>query len=223
MAQELARRPMEGMEPASRRYPPLPVKAPGEFVVGSLEWVASAAYGGKDQMMELAWSLAASQGGECRAEFREFIDAWLHYEQQYKDGLLEARATLNQIAVALKGKFSAAEFVEWLARGVSHMCNLVARQKLALETDGIIQMATQMAKTPDGFRDRKMLLEATGIVSSGPAIQIQNNQVAVGKVQMGAREREEMKTPLLKFRQTIEGVDDAVRGQVVDGEVIEDA
>lgn len=213
---------MEGMEAASRRYPPLPVKAPGEFVVGSLEWVASAAYGGKDQMMELAWSLAASQDGECRPEFREFIDAWLHYEELYKEGKLEARATLNQVALALKGKFGAAEFVEWLARGISHMCNLVARQKLALETDGIIKMAVEVAKTPDGFRDRKMLLESQGIVTTGPAISIQNNQVAVGKVSMGARERDEMKSPLLKFRGTMQGVDDAVRGQVIDGEIIED-
>lgn len=222
MAQELAVRPMEGMEPATRRYPPLPLKAPSEFVVGSLEWVASAAYGGKDQMMELAWSLAASQGPDCRADFREFIDAWLHYEEQYNEGKLEARATLNQVALALKGKFGAAEFVEWLARGISHMCNLVARQKLALETEGIVQMAVEVAKTPDGHRDRKMLLEATGIVQSGPAIQIQNNQMAVGKVTMGAREREEMKTPLLRFRGTMQGVDDVVRGQVVDGEVIDE-
>lgn len=222
MSDQLMRRPMESMEPASRRYPPLPVRAPGEFVVGSLEWVASAAYGGKDQMMELAWSLAASQGGECRPEFREFIDAWLHYEQQHAEGTLEARATLNQIAMALKGKFGAAEFVEWLARGVSHMCNLVARQKLALETDGIIEMAVQVAKTPDGFRDRKMLLESQGIVTTAPAISIQNNQVAVGKVSMGAREREEMKSPLMKFRGTMQGVDDAVRGQVIDGEVIDE-
>lgn len=222
MTEQLIRRPMDGMEPASHRYPPLPLKAPGEFVVGSLEWVASAAYGGKDQMMELAWSLAASQGSECRPEFREFIDAWLHYEQQHAEGILEARATLNQIAMALKGKFSAAEFVEWLARGISHMCNLVARQKLALETDGIIQMAVQVAKTPDGHRDRKMLLESQGIVTTGPAISIQNNQVAVGKVAMGARERDEMKSPLMKFRGTMQGVDDVVRGQVIDGEIIEE-
>ena len=102
------------------------------------------------------------------------------------------------------------------------MCNLVARQKLALETEGIVQMAVEVAKTPDGHRDRKMLLEATGIVQSGPAIQIQNNQMAVGKVTMGAREREEMKTPLLRFRGTMQGVDDVVRGQVVDGEVIDE-
>ncbi len=222
MTNQLATRPMEGMEPATRRYPPLPLKAPGEFVVGSLEWVASAAYGGKDQMMELAWSLAASQGPECRADFREFIDAWLHYEEQHREGKLETRATLNQVALALKGKFGAAEFVEWLARGISHMCNLVARQQLALETQGIVAMAVEVARTPEGHRDRKMLLEAQGIVSTGPAIQIQNTQVAVGKVQMGAREREEMKTPLLRFRGTMQGVDDAVRGQVIDGEVIDD-
>lgn len=198
----------------------LPDRYPGQMVVGTLDWIASAAYGGRDQMMELAWSLVSAQGRDADQRWRDFINLWLLWEDRRVEGVIEAHEvpTLNQIAVALK--LPVAEFVEWLATGIGEMTRLVARHRLAIETDGVVEAAVAYAKMPDGHQDRKMLLQATGIVpSGGGGVNVSVNQ-QVG-VKVDARTQSEMKVPLLKFSETTEAIDEAVRG-AVDGEIVEE-
>ena len=206
-----------GMVPSTAPPLAVPEKFPGEYVVGSLDWIATAAYGGREKMMELAWSLLAAEGQAADRRWRDMINLWLQWEERWKRGEMEYRPTLNQVVVALR--LPVAEFVEWLAAGIGAISQLVARQKMAMELEGVIEATVEYAKMPEGHQDRKMLLQAQGVVPTGGGVNVNVNQ----QVAVTSRGKEEMKSPLLKFRETTEAIDEAVRaGEPIDAEIMED-
>ena len=201
------------MEPArlvsqwSGALPARPVKAPGPGTVGTLDWVARNLYGGPSQFVELVWALLASEGREADGRWKKLVNLYLGWCEAWELRGEGDPPTLNETAVVLKVNLR--ELLGWLAQSVTAVMSVVAKQRIGMAALELTNASIESALGPDGFKDRQMLLATIGAVqpaTGGPSVTINNSQ------QVAVVGKEQMRTPLLRFRETTEAIDESVRG-----------
>ena len=174
---------------------------------GSVEWTANAVFGGRLEFKKLLQQLVVTTGAQGEQKWRDLVSLDLR--------LTEAGESFDLNQLCATAGVDGRELLAFVGRGVQQMYAGLARMKAALAAPHVVDLAHLAAEDLEkGGKDREMLLKIAGVIEmGGPGVVINNsNQVAVVN-------KEQLRAPLLKFREVQREVDEAVR--VVDGEVID--
>lgn len=173
-------------------------------VPGSLEWLAKEIYGGEEKLVEAMVGALASQGSQADPRMAAIVRGW-------KDG----GRRLNELVRDLG--MGGVEVIAWLQERVGESMKVLGQLRAQLMSRDVLDFSYMAAQDPEkGFADRQMLLTIAGLVQGkGPLVTIDQRSIRVGG-------KDELRDPLLKFRETMVELDDMARGEIVEGEIVED-
>lgn len=162
-------------------WPSPPIEAPAPESLGSLDWWAQASLGSSEEAIRLLESLISGQGLKAPQNLVRVAKIFREWQRQYSLGQLTQPPTLNQACQALGQNPS--QIISFLQSGISSLALMQSQVRLALGTPRVVAAAVAAATDPAaGFQDRKLIFEATGLITkgSGPAVVINNsnNQIA---------------------------------------------
>ena len=162
-------------------WPPPPAEALAPESLGSLDWWAQASLGSSEEAIRLLESLISGQGLKAPQNLVKVAKIFREWQRQYSLGQLTKPPTLNQACQAL-GQ-NPTQIISFLQSGISSLALMQSQVRLALGTPRVVAAAVAAATDPAaGFQDRKLIFEATGLITkgSGPAVVINNsnNQIA---------------------------------------------
>lgn len=183
-------RPVEGLIPwpiaetgaiSGGPWPSPPAEALAPEALGSLDWWAQASLGSSEEAIRLLESLISGQGLKAPQNLVRVAKIFREWQRQYSLGQLSQPPTLNQACQAL-GQ-NPTQIISFLQSGISSLALMQSQVRLALGTPRVVAAAVAAATDPaTGFQDRKLIFEATGLITkgSGPAVVINNsnNQIA---------------------------------------------
>lgn len=197
----------------ARRQAPLPaiqLDAPPPETPGSVAWVAEAVFGGQRQFEDMLQSIVVGQGAAGDHRWRQLVSSLIRYREA------GTNYNLNQVCLALG--IPTGELLAFVGSGVREVQNALVGMQASLAASEVIQYSLMASRDVEyGFKDRQMILEIAGAkAGSGGGVNVnvqQNVAVKVGK--------EDLIAPLRQFKGVAEEIDNTVRGEVVDGELID--
>lgn len=192
------------------KLPAIVLEAPPPETPGSVAWVAEAVFGGQRQFEDMLTSIVVGQGAKGELRWRQFVSAILKLRETNQE------YNLNQLCLTLD--VPARDLMALVGAGVKEVQAGIAVLKASLAAPEVISYALAASRDPEkGKGDREMLLKIAGVIEpSGPGVSVNVNQqvgIKVGK--------EELLAPLRQFQGVAEEIDNSVRGDVVEGEVVE--
>lgn len=204
MSEQLVPRGLTGKLPA------LVLEAPPSETPGSVAWVAEAVFGGQRQFEDMLTSIVVGQGAKGDLKWRHLVSVILKLRDS---GELY---NLNQLCVSMD--LATESLLSFVGSGLGEIQKHISVMKAKLAAPEVIEYAQlAMRDLEKGRGDREMLLKIAGVIEpSGPGVSInmqQNVGIKVGK--------EELLAPLRQFQGVAEEIDNSVRGDVIEGEIIE--
>lgn len=198
---------------AKDRLPPLKMIAPPPNQVGTVSWAADVLFGGKDAFEDLLISMVSVGREQEDLKWRRLVNLILKLRES--DRRFEREYTLNQVCQTLD--INANDVLAYVGKGLKQFQKTMAEVKASLHAVEMVGIAVEAARdTEKGGKDREMVLKIAGVMkeNGGVAVNVQqNNTVKIGK--------EELMAPLRQFQGLQEEIDDSVRGQIVEGEIVE--
>lgn len=192
------------------KLPALVLEAPPPETPGSVAWVAEAVFGGQRQFEDMLTSIVVGQGAKGELRWRQFVSTILKLRETNQE------YNLNQLCLTLD--VSARDLMALVGAGVKEVQAGIAVLKASLAAPEIIQYSLIASRDPEkGKGDREMLLKIAGVIEpSGPGVSVNVNQQVSMKVG-----KEELLAPLRQFQGVAEAIDNSVRGEVIDGEIVD--
>lgn len=157
-------------------WPEPPADAPPPESLGSLDWWSTASLGSSNEAIKLLESLLSGQGSKAQAPLVRLAKLWRQWELDFTSGSIPYPPTLNQAAQALS--LNPAQVISFLQSGISALALAQSQVRLALGMPQVVAAAVASATdNENGFQDRKLLFEASGLItkSGGPAVVINNS------------------------------------------------
>lgn len=191
------------------QLPSVPLLTLEPSTPGSVAWTAEVAFGGKAEFVKMLQLMVVGGGRTVEQRWRDAVSLQLRWDREGTEW------NLNQLCAALD--IGHGEMLAFVGQGVTAMNRHLAGLKAAQAAPDVIESAIMASRDMEkGGKDREMLLKIAGVIEpSGPGVVINNsNQVAVVN-------KEQLRTPLLKFREVQAEIDGAVRGEVVEGEIVQ--
>lgn len=192
------------------KLPAIALEAPPPETPGSVAWVAEAVFGGQRQFEDMLTSIVVGQGAKGDPKWRQLVSLVIKLRETSGD------YNLNQLCQTLEipGK----DLLQFVGAGVQEVQKVMATVKASLAAPQVIDSAILASMDPEkGKGDREMLLKIAGVIEpSGPGVSInmqQNVGIKVGK--------EELLAPLRQFQGVAEEIDNSVRGDVIEGEIVQ--
>ena len=191
-------------------WPSPPLDAPSPESLGSLDWWAQASLGGSSAFLLLLESLLSGQGHKASKDWVQFARLYREWERLYSEGSLTSAPTLNQVSHALGTSDSS--LISYLQFGISSLSLAQAQVRLAMALPSVVAAsAASAANIESGFQDRKLLMEASGLLTkSGPSVVINNSN-------------NQTIAPAAVAPQALQNLADMIDSQIrdVEGEVLE--
>lgn len=157
-------------------WPSPPADAPPPESLGSLDWWSTASLGSSEEAIRLLESLISGQGPKAPAPLVRLAKLWRQWELDFSSGSIPQPPTLNQAAQALA--LAPAQVISFLQSGISALALAQSQVRLALGMPQVVAAAVASATdNENGFQDRKLLFEASGLITKagGPAVVINNS------------------------------------------------
>lgn len=193
--------------------------APPANQPGSVDWVVTNLFGTTEEGVRHIESLVAGQGDQAREVWIRFCLLYREWEAKYRAGQLEHKPTLNQVCHSLN--FDAREFLGELQKETQNVMAKMGHMKAALKVPQMVDVVVNRVLSGKGSTaDNELGLKLGGIISdkNGVQVNVQQNNNNTTTLQ---RDRDRMKNPLLQFSETVEKIDDEVRGEIVEGEIVD--
>lgn len=191
------------------KLPALVLEAPPPETPGSVAWVAEAVFGGQRQFEDMLTSIVVGQGAKGELRWRRLVSTILKLRETNQE------YNLNQLCLTLD--VSARDLMAFVGAGVKEVQAGIAVLRASLMAPEIIQYSLIASRDPEkGKGDREMLLKIAGVIEpSGPGVSVNVNQQVSMKVG-----KEELLAPLRQFQGVAEAIDNSVRGDVIEGEIV---
>lgn len=199
--------------PRRQRLRQMTMAAPPPETPGSADWLAAAVFGTVSEFERMFEALVVGGGAAVDDRWRQMLSLMVRAraaEQPY---------TLNQLCVALDVPFG--ELTQFVGRGTAAVYGELARQKVKMALPQVVEATVAAGMDLEkGTKDREMLLKIGGVLENGGGgVNVSVNQQVMTKVQVG---KDELLSPLRQFSGLNEELDGVAKGQVIDGEILEE-
>lgn len=192
------------------KLPALVLEAPPPETPGSVAWVAEAVFGGQRQFEDMLTSIVVGQGAKGDPKWRHLVSVILKLRE------VGEIYNLNQLCMTLN--ITSQSLLEFIGTGVRTIQSHIATMKASLAAPDVINSALMASQDWEkGGKDREMLLKIAGVIEpSGSGVSVNVNQQVSMKVG-----KEELLAPLRQFQGVAEAIDNSVRGEAIDGEIVD--